>query len=156
MELDNQNISTVTIYGTPTPAQNIPVNFTISTYPAGATGQELTIISTRTNPNGQAITRLRLGNIPAEYGVTATCSDCVPEFSSVTFTCCGKLHTDEFRQGDNRWGDIQLGNHPPHYFLSLTESGDFWCCFPMERVVFSKKRSANFFPYFILLSTLFY
>jgi hypothetical protein len=91
-------ISTVTIYGTTNPVSEIGVNFSISTYPIGAVGQELTIISTRTNPNGEAITQLKLGNIPAEYGVTATCSDCVPEFSSVTFICCGKLPNDHFSQ----------------------------------------------------------
>jgi len=96
-------ISTVTIYGTTNPVKEIPVNFTISTYPAGATGQELTIISTRTNQNGQAMTQLKLGNIPAEYGVTAFCPSCIPEFSSVTFTCCGKLKTDDFKQFDERW-----------------------------------------------------
>jgi len=103
VELDNQNISTVTIYGTTRPVQNIAVNFTISTYPVGATGQELTIISTRTNQKGEAITQLRLGNIPAEYGVRAECPSCVLEANSVTFTCCGKLKTDDFKQFDERW-----------------------------------------------------
>jgi len=76
----------------------IGVNFEISRYPIGAIGQELTISSTTTDQNGQAITQLKLGNIPAEYGVVAICSDCVPEFSSVTFSCCGKLANDHFSQ----------------------------------------------------------
>jgi len=96
-------ISTVTIYGTTTPAQNIPVNFTISTYPAGAEGFSLSKSSETTNNQGIADVQLKLGNIPAEYGVTAFCPSCVPEQNSVTFTCCGKLKTDDFKQFDVRW-----------------------------------------------------
>jgi len=97
-------VSLVNIFATTTPASEIGVNFNISTYPVGAIGQELTVISTRTNQNGQAMTQLRLGNIPAEYGVTAFCPSCVPEFSSVTFTCCGKLPNDHFSQsGVPQW-----------------------------------------------------
>jgi hypothetical protein len=110
VELDNQNISTVTIYGTPTPVHNIPVNFTISTYPAGAEGFSLSKSSETTNIQGIADVQLKLGNIPAEYGVTATCPDCVPEQNSVTFSCCGKLHTDEFRQFDERWKSEHYDN----------------------------------------------
>jgi len=113
-------ISTVTISGTTNPVSGIGVNFTISTYPAGAEGFSLSKSSETTNNQGIADVQLKLGNIPAEYGVTATCPVCVPEFSSVTFTCCGKLKTDEFRQGDNRWGNIQLGTHPPHYLIRQT------------------------------------
>jgi hypothetical protein len=98
VRLDNQNISTVTIYGTTTPVQNIPVNFTISTYPAGAEGFSLSKSSETTNNQGIADVQLKLGNIPAEYGVTAFCPSCVPEANSVTFTCCGKLPNDHFSQ----------------------------------------------------------
>ena len=47
--------------------------------------------------------QLRLGDIPAEYGVMATCPDCIPSASTVTFKCCGKLKNDDFKQFDNRW-----------------------------------------------------
>jgi hypothetical protein len=103
VELVNQNISTVTIYGTTTRVQNIPVNFTISTYPAGAEVFSLSKSSETTNNQGIADVQLKLGNIPAEYGVRAECPSCVPEFSSVTFNYCGKLKTDDFKQFDDRW-----------------------------------------------------
>jgi len=110
VELVNQNISTVTIYGTTTRVQNIPVNFTISTYPAGAEVFSLSKSSETTNNQGIADVQLKLGNIPAEYGVRAECPSCVPEFSSVTFTCCGKLKTDEFKQFDDRWKSEHYDN----------------------------------------------
>jgi hypothetical protein len=46
---------------------------------------------------------LKLGNIPAEYGVTATCNSCEPSANSVTFTCCGKLTNTDFKQYDVAW-----------------------------------------------------
>jgi len=123
VRLDNQNISTVTISGTTTPVSGIGVNFTISTYPAGAEGQELTIISTRTNQNGQATTQLRLGNIPAGYGVTAFCPSCVPEANSVIFTCCGKLKTDDFKQFDERWAYDLYNTTSPTYQKTIGQVG---------------------------------
>ncbi|MEW5950745.1 MAG: hypothetical protein AB1637_02515 [Elusimicrobiota bacterium] len=80
----------------------------------------LTKISETTDANGLADVRLRLGNIPAEYTVTAKCDGCVPEFATVNFTSCGKLHTDEFKQNDDRWGDDILGSNPPAYKIRQT------------------------------------
>jgi len=112
VELVNQNISTVTIYGTTTRVQNIPVNFTISTYPAGAEVFSLSKSSETTNNQGIADVQLKLGNIPAEYGVTAFCPSCIPEFSSVTFTCCGKLPNDHFSQsGVPQWSTSCYANN---------------------------------------------
>ena len=91
-------VSFVNIFGSTNPAINIGIDFSISTFPVGAIGQELTKSSDSTNENGLADVQLRLGDIPAEYGVTATCLSCVPESSSVTFTCCGKLPNDNFSQ----------------------------------------------------------
>ena len=112
--------SLVNIFNTTNPASGIRVDFNISTFPAGAIGQQLVVSSTNTDENGFASTRLTLGNIPAEYGVMATCSDCIPSASTVTFNCCGKLETDEFRQGDEPWANIQLGTNPPHYYIRQT------------------------------------
>jgi hypothetical protein len=84
-------------------AGNIGLTFMISTFPAGAAGQELTKSSETTSAQGLADVQLKLGNIPAEYGVTATCASCEPSASSVTFTCCGKLPNDDFKQFDVVW-----------------------------------------------------
>ena len=106
-------VSFANIFGTTTPAVDIGINFTISTFPAGAEGFVLSKSSEATNANGFADVLLRLGNIPAEYGVTATCNTCEPSASTATFTCCGKLPSDEFRQGDMRWSTHTLGSYPP-------------------------------------------
>ena len=90
---------------------NITVNFSISTFPAGATGQELTALSTNTNSNGFAETKLKLGNIPAEYGVTATCASCEVSASSVLFRACGKLQDDGYHQDQAPWDDDILDHH---------------------------------------------
>ncbi|MBU4445325.1 Ig-like domain-containing protein, partial [bacterium] len=80
------------------PAENITLIFSISKFPDFAVGQELTKTSEQTNSQGLADVLLQLGNIPAEYGVTAKCETCASETSSVTFTCCGKLPNDNFSQ----------------------------------------------------------
>lgn len=113
-------VSLVTISGTTNPANNIAINFTISTYPAGAEGQMLTKSSETTNQQGLADVQLKLGDIPAEYGVTVICPQCVPESSSVTFTCCGRLRTTTYIQGDPQWGNVVLGSHPPDYLIRQT------------------------------------
>ena len=96
--------SLVNIFNTTNPASGIRVDFSISTFPAGAEGQKLTVLSTNTNSNGFAETQLKLGDIPAEYGVMATCKSCIPEQSTVTFNCCGKLPNDHFSQkGVTAW-----------------------------------------------------
>ncbi|HBE88317.1 MAG TPA: hypothetical protein DDW67_04160 [Elusimicrobia bacterium] len=105
-------VSLVNIFGTTNPASGVKVDFSISTWPVGAQGQELSK-STEASVNGLADVLLKLGNIPAEYGVTAACNTCEASASTVTFTCCGKLATDEFRQADPRWGTQILGNNPP-------------------------------------------
>lgn len=106
-------VSLVKVFGTTNPASEIQVDFNISTFPVGATGFALSKSSESTNPQGHADVLLRLGNIPAEYGVTATCNTCEPSASTATFTCCGKLPNDEFRQGDMRWSTRTLGSYPP-------------------------------------------
>jgi len=102
--------SLVNIFGSTIPAREIGVDFTISTYPAGAAGFFLSKSSEATNPQGQADVLLRLGDIPAEYGVTATCNTCEASASSVTFTCCGKLPNDDFKQSDLSWGTTHYDN----------------------------------------------
>lgn len=93
--------------GTPIPWNGI--DFAISTFPAGAAGHTLSKSSDVTIAGGLADTVLTLGNIPADYGVTATCPDCVPEASTVTFKCCGKLKNDDFKQFDVRWSTYAYG-----------------------------------------------
>jgi hypothetical protein len=44
--------------------------------------------------------------------VTAFCPSCIPEFSSVTFTCCGKLPNDHFSQsGVPQWSTSCYANN---------------------------------------------
>jgi hypothetical protein len=83
------------------PVSGIDIDFVISTYPEGSRGYELTKTRDKTEEGGRASTQLKLGDIPREYGVTAVCNECIP--SSVTFTCCGKLPNDDFKQYDNNW-----------------------------------------------------
>jgi len=94
--------SLVTVFGG-SEAVELPLEFSISTFPFGATGQELSKFSQTTDANGLADVLLKLGNIPAEYGVTATCRDCEASASSVTFTCCGKLPNNDFKQSNSIW-----------------------------------------------------
>ncbi len=94
--------SLVTVLGTTLPVAGLGLDFSISTFPAGATGQELSK-SSETTRAGLADVLLKLGNIPAEYGVTATCRDCDASASTITFTCCGKLPNDDFKQSSSTW-----------------------------------------------------
>ena len=104
----------VNIFGSTTPAREIGVDFTISTYPAGAAGFFLSKSSEATNPQGRAEVLLKLGDIPAEYGVTATCDSCEPSSNTVTFTCCGKLPNDHFSQsGVPAWSTHTYARHTP-------------------------------------------
>jgi len=96
-------VSLVKISGTTIPAAGIGVDFRISSYPGTALGQSLSKSSETTDSQGVADVSLKLGNIPAEYGVTAACGSCEPSASSVTFTCCGKLPNDDFKQFDVKW-----------------------------------------------------
>ncbi|MEW5950743.1 MAG: hypothetical protein AB1637_02505 [Elusimicrobiota bacterium] len=72
------------------------------------------------NANGLADVRLRLGNIPAEYTVTTKCDGCVPEFATVNFTSCGKLHTDRFSQSGQSWSFDCYANHNCEVDLNAT------------------------------------
>lgn len=67
------------------PIPNEPVTFTISSVPAGATGQVLSITSATTDANGQAQTVLTLGNKTGDYVVTASYAG----LTSVNFTATG-------------------------------------------------------------------
>ena len=116
-------VSFVKIFGTTNPAREIGVSFIVSTYPAGAEGYDLTILSTNTNSHGFAETQLKLGNIPAEYGVTATCASCEASSATVTFTCCGKLPNDDFKQYDVRWATHPYNTQTPTYTKTLQRAG---------------------------------
>ncbi|MEK7721322.1 MAG: hypothetical protein AAB359_02915, partial [Elusimicrobiota bacterium] len=92
-------------------AAGVNLAFSISRYPLGATGQELTKTSEQTAADGLADVRLKLGNIPAEYDVKAECQSCAAETSSVTFTCCGKLPNDHFSQSGQDWSPDCYANN---------------------------------------------
>lgn len=92
-------------------AAGVNLAFSISRYPQGATGQELTKTSELTGESGLADVRLKLGNIPAEYDVKAECQSCTAETSTVTFTCCGKVPNDHFSQGGQMWSSTCYANN---------------------------------------------
>lgn len=95
-------------------AANVNLSFSISRYPLGAGGQQLTKTSGQTDVDGLADVQLKLGNIPAEYDVKAECQSCAPEANSVTFNCCGKLPNDHFSQRDvPEWSPLPYGRHSP-------------------------------------------
>ncbi|HBB67656.1 MAG TPA: hypothetical protein DEQ38_03420 [Elusimicrobia bacterium] len=98
------------VTGNSEPAYKIGVDFAISAYPQGATGQVLSKQSETTDANGLAGVQLKLGNLPAEYKVTATCPSCEVTASSVTFTCCGKLPNDDFKQSSSTWASQHYDN----------------------------------------------
>jgi uncharacterized repeat protein (TIGR02543 family) len=66
------------------PVSGASVTFAVTTVPASATGQSLSVTNTTTATNGQASTTLTLGNLAGTYTVTATSSSLAG--SSVTFT----------------------------------------------------------------------
>lgn len=103
-------VSLVNIFGTTNPAREIGMSFSVSTYPAGAEGFSLSKSSEATNAQGLADVLLNLGNIPAEYGVTATCGKCEASARSVPFTCCGKLPNDDFKQSSSTWASQHYDN----------------------------------------------
>ncbi|MFA6092243.1 MAG: fibronectin type III domain-containing protein [Elusimicrobiota bacterium] len=88
------------------------VNLAISSAPTGATGQVLSVVSAQTNEYGIATSTLTLGDIPADYQVTALCPDCAETSSSVVFTVWGKLNAPDFKQYDSRWKDDIYDTHP--------------------------------------------
>jgi hypothetical protein len=115
----NPLVSRVNIFGTTNPATGIGVDFSVSTFPAGASLSK----SSETTVNGMADVILKLGNIPAEYNVTATCNSCEPSSNTVTFTCCGKLKNDDFKQGDPRWATHPYNTQTPTYTKTLGKVG---------------------------------
>jgi hypothetical protein len=124
-------VSLVNIFGTTNPAREIGMSFSVSAYPAGAEGFSLSKSSEATNTQGLADVLLKLGSIPAEYGVTATCANCEALASSVTFTCCGKIPNEDFKQSSSTWANqhydnicstepANTGNYRPVYTCSAT------------------------------------
>lgn len=94
------------------PVENVELLFNLSRAPEFASGQQLSKTSGRTDAQGLADVLLKLGNIPAEYEVTATCSSCEASASSVTFVCCGKLPNDHFSQsGVSAWSPNCYANN---------------------------------------------
>lgn len=104
------------------PVSGAKVDFSVSTWPAGAEGQELSK-SSETTKNGLADVLLKLGNIPAEYGVAVTCPSCEAGASSHTFTCCGKLPNDDFKQYDVRWATHPYNTQTATYHKTLRRAG---------------------------------
>jgi hypothetical protein len=67
-----------------TPVPGVPISFTVTQQPPGATGTALTMTATVTAQDGTASSQLMVGDTPGMYQVTASCLRCTPQ--SVTFT----------------------------------------------------------------------
>lgn len=83
------------------PVSGVSVTFAINSVPGGATGQSLSTTGTTTAANGQASTKLTLGNAIGAYTVTATSAGLTG--SPVTFTAnaTGKLAITSVNGGAN-------------------------------------------------------
>jgi hypothetical protein len=88
----------------------IGVDFSISSAPAGATGQGFSSSDTVTGADGKASAVFQLGSVPADYEVRCACPTCETDASTVTFRACGKLANDDFDQFDVRWGTSTYDN----------------------------------------------
>ncbi len=67
------------------PVAGVNVHFDFGSVPSGASGQSLSAKDVATDANGQASTRLTLGNTPGTYNVTAQASQ-LPNDQTRTFT----------------------------------------------------------------------
>ena len=93
-----------------TALSGIGVNFSISSSPAGATGQSFESSDTVTAADGKAAAVFRLGNVPADYEVSCACPTCETNVSTVTFRVCGNLKNSNFKQYDQRWASAHYDN----------------------------------------------
>ncbi|MEK7279048.1 MAG: Ig-like domain-containing protein, partial [Nitrospirota bacterium] len=66
------------------PVSGIPVTFEITSKPDGAKAESPQSTTKTTGSDGKASATLTLGDLPDNYTVQATCTDCTP--NSVTFT----------------------------------------------------------------------
>lgn len=82
---------------------DIGVDFSISSFPAGAVGQNFESSDTVTRADGKAGAVFRLGDAPADYEARCECTDCEPGYSTATFRACGKLTNTDFKQYDVAW-----------------------------------------------------
>ncbi|MGC8729310.1 MAG: C39 family peptidase, partial [Elusimicrobiales bacterium] len=60
---------------------------------------------------GVSSNRIKIGDKPLDYYLTARCMDCVSEQNSVRFSCCGKLKNDHFSQSGQSWSPICYANN---------------------------------------------
>jgi len=89
------------------PVQGVNVVLAIQTTPAGATGQSLTSTNVTTGSNGQASTRLTLGNRPGTYTVTATSGTLSGSPQTFTATATvGAAASMVLSSGNNQTGPI--------------------------------------------------
>jgi autotransporter-associated beta strand protein len=82
------------------------VNFTIATIPSGASGQSLSAAAPVTAANGQASSRLTIGNVSGLYTVTATAAGL--SGSPVTFSATGVVNLGA--AGNGTWSNPAGGN----------------------------------------------
>ncbi|MBI2788695.1 MAG: hypothetical protein HYX59_08440 [Elusimicrobia bacterium] len=102
------------------PQGNVIVNFSISSAPVGAVGQQLVSTDLQTNSfTGRAKTGFKVGNIPLEYEVKADCPSCGATSSSVTFQICGQLPATLLHQNGETWSNDVLDNHSRGWTLGV-------------------------------------
>lgn len=77
-----------------------------------------------TNGGGLSSNTLMINQVPPyEYRITAICNECRAQMSSVTFTCCGKLPNDDFKQYDVRWKYELYNTTTPLYQKTIGQVG---------------------------------
>jgi hypothetical protein len=89
--------------GVPLSDMRVEFSVTASSAPKDAVGYSVSPSTAVTGQDGLVQTIFTIGDIPAEYQVTATCLDCATGKSTVTFNCCGKLKNDNFKQSSATW-----------------------------------------------------
>lgn len=100
------------------PTAGATLRFSISSAPG--TGASVTPPDATTDLDGLGHSIFRVGSLPLDYKITCSCPTCGAGTSTVTFTACGKLQTEELRQGDPAWAGATLGNHPKDYTIRET------------------------------------
>ena len=77
------------------PVEGATVQFTVTSSPAGASGQQVNPATTVTDSLGRALTTLRLGSLPGNYVVTASVSGATPaQFAATALFILADVNND--------------------------------------------------------------
>lgn len=94
-----------------TPQAGVPISFSITDYPVGATGHRLVNPDIQTNTVGRAFAPFIIGNLPFKYEVTASCPSCSDDAKAIAFQVCSKYSVLEYSQFDFDTAEDVLDHH---------------------------------------------